>query len=127
MSRYLTYTEWTTLYGGKLEAPEKEPFRRLPFNYCCVSLQPFQHPYCDEDGNMFELEAVMEYYQKYKHNPVTGKVTYIHSKLRKYETANINFSASFDSKDDTIWLLEDTIAFKLKFQYYFRGNQEVNI
>ncbi|XP_043482019.1 RING-type E3 ubiquitin-protein ligase PPIL2 [Leptopilina heterotoma] len=74
---YLTYTEWTTLYGGKKAGPELEgedsTFRRLPFNHCCLSLQPFEHPYCDVNGNIFELEALLPYVKQYKHNPVTGK------------------------------------------------------
>ncbi|XP_074094718.1 RING-type E3 ubiquitin-protein ligase PPIL2 [Cotesia typhae] len=75
---YLTYTEWTTLYGGKKsgensETSEDSTFRRLPFNHCCVSLQPFEHPYCDPDGNVFELEPILTYVKHFKHNPVTGK------------------------------------------------------
>lgn len=79
--RYLTYNEWTTLYGGKKEGPEKPDFRRLPFDYCCVSLQPFENPYCDKDGNVFELEAILEFLKKYKVNPVTGKVRNISAGL----------------------------------------------
>ncbi|XP_054258286.1 RING-type E3 ubiquitin-protein ligase PPIL2-like [Macrosteles quadrilineatus] len=70
---YLTYTEWTTLYGGKKEGPEKSNFRRLPFDHCCVSLQPWENPYCDRDGNIFELEAILGFLKKFKVNPVTGK------------------------------------------------------
>lgn len=70
---YLTCTEWTTLYGGKKDGPETATFRRLPFDHCCVSLQPFEHPYCDRDGNIFELQAIVDYLKKYKTNPVTGK------------------------------------------------------
>ncbi|KAG5897486.1 hypothetical protein JTB14_031110 [Gonioctena quinquepunctata] len=73
---YLTYTEWTTLYGGKKSghtSKEEENFRRLPFDHCCLSLQPFQVPYCDLDGNIFDLEALIPFMKKYKSNPVTGK------------------------------------------------------
>ncbi|KAL7288708.1 hypothetical protein TKK_0017433 [Trichogramma kaykai] len=75
---YLTYTEWTTLYGGKASGTstnthEDSTFRRLPFDHCCLSLQPFEHPYCDTDGNIFDLEALLPYVKHYKHNPVTGK------------------------------------------------------
>ncbi|XP_058794061.1 RING-type E3 ubiquitin-protein ligase PPIL2 [Phymastichus coffea] len=75
---YLTYTEWTTLYGGKMsgtssDSSEDATFRKLPFDHCCLSLQPFEHPYCDADGNVFELEALVPYLKQYKHNPVTGK------------------------------------------------------
>ncbi|GLH06849.1 hypothetical protein R5R35_011633 [Gryllus longicercus] len=70
---YLTYTEWTTLYGGKKSGPETSNFRRLPFDHCCVSLQPFVKPYCDKHGNIFEYEAVLEYLARFKTNPVNGE------------------------------------------------------
>lgn len=73
---YLTYTEWTTLYGGKKlgqSSKEEENFKRLPFDHCCLSLQPFEIPYCDLDGNIFDLEALLPFLKKYKINPVTGK------------------------------------------------------
>ncbi|KAJ9584118.1 hypothetical protein L9F63_021527, partial [Diploptera punctata] len=70
---YLTYTEWTTLYGGKKAGPETSNFRRLPFDHCCVSLQPFEHPYCDKQGNIFELQAIVDFLKKFKSNPVTGE------------------------------------------------------
>lgn len=70
---YLTYTEWTTLYGGKRSGPETTGFRRLPFDHCCLCLQPFVHPYCDSDGNIFELQAIVTYLKKFKTNPVTGE------------------------------------------------------
>lgn len=66
------------MYGGRksgtiLETSEEKTFRRLPFDHCCLSLQPFEHPYCDQHGNVFELEAILAYIKQYKHNPVTGK------------------------------------------------------
>ena len=73
--RYLTYTEWTTLYGGKKAGPETTNFRRLPFDHCCLCLQPFEHPYCDKQGNIFELQAIVAYLKKFKSNPVTGEVS----------------------------------------------------
>lgn len=72
---YLTYTEWSTLYGGKkADNPNSDEanFRRLPFDHCCVSLIPWENPYCDENGNVFELQAIIDYYKKYKKNPITG-------------------------------------------------------
>lgn len=75
--RYLTYTEWTTLYGGKKSGPpsaEDAEFRRLPFDHCCLTMQPFEHPYGDKKGNVFELQAILDYIKKYKTNPVNGEV-----------------------------------------------------
>ncbi|KAJ1530985.1 hypothetical protein ONE63_005820 [Megalurothrips usitatus] len=73
---YLTYTEWGTLYGGKKpDAPNADEanFRRLPYDHCCISLVPWENPYCDLNGNVFELQAIIDYYKKYKKNPVTGE------------------------------------------------------
>ncbi|KAL3269296.1 hypothetical protein HHI36_008369 [Cryptolaemus montrouzieri] len=72
---YLTYTEWTTLYGGKKAGPSKEEneFKRLPLDHCCLSLQPYTNPYCDRHGNIFDLEPLIPWLKKFKINPVTGK------------------------------------------------------
>ncbi|XP_045542878.1 RING-type E3 ubiquitin-protein ligase PPIL2 [Papilio machaon] len=73
---YLTYTEWTTLYGGKRSGTSTEEdttFKRLPFDHCCLCLQPFDDPFCDGDGNVFESEAIIAFIKKFKINPVTGK------------------------------------------------------
>uniref|UniRef100_A0A1B6CWT2 RING-type E3 ubiquitin-protein ligase PPIL2 n=1 Tax=Clastoptera arizonana TaxID=38151 RepID=A0A1B6CWT2_9HEMI len=71
---YLTCTEWITLYGGKRDGPEtSNNFKRLPIDHCCVSLQPFDNPYCDPDGNIYEYEAILLYLKKFKTNPVSGK------------------------------------------------------
>lgn len=74
-TRYLTYTEWSTLYGGKKAGPSTDDltFKRLPFDHCCLSLQPYEVPYCDSDGNIFDLEPLIPYLKKYKTNPVTGR------------------------------------------------------
>lgn len=66
------------MYGGRksgtnLETSEEKTFRRLPYDHCCLSLQPFEHPYCDSHGNVYELEAILQYIKQFKHNPVTGK------------------------------------------------------
>lgn len=77
--RYLTYTEWTTLYGGKKSGTaveEDTSFKRLPFDHCSLSLQPYDNPYCDDNGNIFELQAILEFVKKFKINPITGKVCF---------------------------------------------------
>ena len=76
---YLTATEWSTLYGGRkansrnISDPDVKDFRRLPFDHCALSLQPYENPYCDEDGNIFDLVHIVPYLKKFKVNPVTGK------------------------------------------------------
>ncbi|KAG1673499.1 RING-type E3 ubiquitin-protein ligase PPIL2 [Nymphon striatum] len=71
---YLTCTEWRVLYGGKKKArPEDLEFRRLPFDHCALSLQPFEHPLCSTDGVIFDLMNIVPFIKKYGINPVDGK------------------------------------------------------
>ncbi|MCL4138148.1 UNVERIFIED_CONTAM: hypothetical protein GTU68_022251, partial [Idotea baltica] len=75
-NRYLTTTEWTNFYGGYKASSHtgaQANFRRLPLTHCTLSLLPFNHPFCDEDGNIFDLEALLPFLKKFKVNPVTGK------------------------------------------------------
>lgn len=72
---YITYTEWSQFYGGKKHASaenEHIKFKRLPYDCCCITIVPFQHPYCDKDGNVFELEAIANFLKQFKCNPITG-------------------------------------------------------
>ncbi|XP_031619618.1 RING-type E3 ubiquitin-protein ligase PPIL2 [Contarinia nasturtii] len=73
---YLTYTEWSQFYGGKkLESNEDEhiKFKRLPFDCCSITMIPFETPYSDLDGNIFELNAIIDFLKTFKVNPITGK------------------------------------------------------
>ncbi|KAH0544340.1 Peptidyl-prolyl cis-trans isomerase cyp8 [Glutinoglossum americanum] len=47
-------------------------FKRLPFNFCAVSLQPFEHPVCTADGTIFDLTNILPWLKKHGTNPVTG-------------------------------------------------------
>ncbi|XP_063709746.1 RING-type E3 ubiquitin-protein ligase PPIL2 [Culicoides brevitarsis] len=73
---YLTSTEWRETYGGKkVESSENEyiKFKRLPFDHCSITMAPFEHPYCDDDGNCFDLQAIHDFLKQFKVNPITGK------------------------------------------------------
>ncbi|XP_077995435.1 RING-type E3 ubiquitin-protein ligase PPIL2-like [Glandiceps talaboti] len=73
---YITYSEWTTQYGGKQagsDIGEKAAFRRLPFDHCSLSLQPFEHPYCTADGTLFDLTNIIPYLKQYGTSPITGE------------------------------------------------------
>lgn len=73
---YLTCTEWTALYGGKKggkKVGDQAEFRRLPFDHCSLSLQPYEHPLCSPEGHIFDLMNIVPYLKKYNLNPVTGK------------------------------------------------------
>lgn len=72
----MTYTEWSQFYGGKkLESTEDEhiKFKRLPYDCCSITMKPFEIPYSDLDGNVFELSAIIDFLKTFKVNPITGK------------------------------------------------------
>ena len=50
----------------------RAPFRRLPFNFCALSLQPFTSPVCTADGTVFDLEHILTWLEKHGTNPVDG-------------------------------------------------------
>ncbi|XP_002738487.2 RING-type E3 ubiquitin-protein ligase PPIL2-like [Saccoglossus kowalevskii] len=84
---YITYTEWTTQYGGKKagsDIGEKAAFRRLPFDHCSLSLQPFEHPYCTPDGTIYDLTNIMPYIKKFGTNPITGEPMEAKTLIRLY-------------------------------------------
>lgn len=72
---YLTATEWKQFYGGKKHVAngDSSEFRRLPFDHCCLSLQPFEHPLCTLEGIVYDLMHIVPFLKKYKIDPATGK------------------------------------------------------
>jgi peptidyl-prolyl cis-trans isomerase-like protein 2 len=48
-------------------------FKRLPFNFCAVSLQPFEHPVCTTEGTIFDLTNILPWIKKHGTNPVNGQ------------------------------------------------------
>ncbi|CRL08615.1 CLUMA_CG021222, isoform A [Clunio marinus] len=97
---YLTYTEWGQFYGGKkAENLENEhiKFKRLPFDYCCITHIPFDIPYMDPDGNIYELEAIANFLKHFKKSPITG------SSLDAKSLIKLNFARNTnDDSDDTV-------------------------
>eukprot|EP00095_Tigriopus_kingsejongensis_P008357 maker-scaffold1160_size58366-snap-gene-0.8 protein:Tk08357 transcript:maker-scaffold1160_size58366-snap-gene-0.8-mRNA-1 annotation:"peptidyl-prolyl cis-trans isomerase-like 2" len=77
-AQYVTATEWAHEGGGKLSKSnrshlEASDFRRLPFDHCALSLQPFTTPYCDATGHIYDLVHIIPYIKKFGTNPVTGR------------------------------------------------------
>jgi len=74
---YLTTQEWKYFFGGKKPGratdPDEVDFKRLPFDHCSLSLQPFANPYCDDQGHVFDLLYILPFIKKYKVNPCSGK------------------------------------------------------
>ncbi|KAI8059580.1 peptidyl-prolyl cis-trans isomerase-like 2 [Gongronella butleri] len=76
---YITHSEWSGEVGqhsassGRMNKKTNYAFKRLPFFCCSLSLQPFEHPVCTEDGIVFDLVNIIPYIKKYGTNPVTGE------------------------------------------------------
>uniref|UniRef100_A0A3P8ZXL2 RING-type E3 ubiquitin transferase n=1 Tax=Esox lucius TaxID=8010 RepID=A0A3P8ZXL2_ESOLU len=49
-------------------------FRRLPFDHCSLSLQPFEYPMCTPDGIVFDLLSIVPWIKKFGTNPISGEV-----------------------------------------------------
>ncbi|KAL4901642.1 hypothetical protein BDW74DRAFT_170090 [Aspergillus multicolor] len=47
-------------------------FKRLPFKFCSLSLQPFEHPVCTHSGTIFDLTNILPWIKKHGTNPVDG-------------------------------------------------------
>ncbi|NP_001079584.1 peptidylprolyl isomerase-like 2 [Xenopus laevis] len=89
---YITCTEYTHFYGGKRPDIPKANFRRLPFDHCSLSLQPFEYPVCTPDGIVFDLLSIVPWIKKYGTNPITGE------KLEAKSLIKLNFAKNQDGK-----------------------------
>lgn len=68
------------------------PFRKLPYNFCAASLQPFKNPVCTPDGTIFDVEIIGAWLEKHPNqNPVTGEP------LAKKDLIKLNFSRNSES------------------------------
>ena len=67
-------------------------FKRLPFNFCALSLQPFEHPVCTADGTIFDLTNILPWLKKHGTNPVDG------SHLKSSELIKLNFAKNDDNE-----------------------------
>ncbi|XP_078809544.1 RING-type E3 ubiquitin-protein ligase PPIL2 isoform X2 [Oryzias latipes] len=89
---YITCTEYTNFYGGKRSEIPQANFRRLPFDHCSLSLQPFEYPVCTEDGVVFDLLSIVPWIKKYGTNPISGE------KLEAKSLIKLNFAKNSDGK-----------------------------
>ncbi|KAJ5653835.1 hypothetical protein N7490_000838 [Penicillium lividum] len=79
---YITHSEWASedafsasAGAGVGKARRGGPhaaFKRLPFNFCSLSLQPFAHPVCTHTGVIFDLTNIIPWIKKHGTNPVDG-------------------------------------------------------
>lgn len=97
---YITQTEWSQEFGGAKAAKQSSinslntGFRRLPFDCCALSLQPFvQHPVVTPDGIVFDLMNIMPWLKQHPNtNPVTGQA------LRSQDLTRLHFARNKDGK-----------------------------
>lgn len=61
-------------------------FKRLPYNFCSLSLQPFTTPVCTSDGTTFDHENIIRWLLKHDTNPTNGK------SLKQQDLIKLNFA-----------------------------------
>ncbi|XP_005055302.1 PREDICTED: peptidyl-prolyl cis-trans isomerase-like 2, partial [Ficedula albicollis] len=90
--RYITCAEYTQFYGGKKADLPRTNFRRLSFDHCSLSLQPFEYPVCTPDGTVFDILNIVPWIKKYGTNPITGE------KLDAKSLIKLNFAKNSEGK-----------------------------
>ncbi|KAL7929493.1 cyclophilin-like protein [Trichoderma chlorosporum] len=92
---YITHSEWSSSgaysasvgAGASRSSAREVPFRRLPFNFCAASLQPFKNPVCTPDGTVFDVEVIGAWLEKHPNqNPVNAEP------LQKKDLIRLNFA-----------------------------------
>jgi peptidyl-prolyl cis-trans isomerase-like protein 2 len=98
---YITHSEWSsadsfgTSRGANTgnAAGQSAAFKRLPFNYCAVSLQPFTDPVCTSSGTIFDLTHILTWLSKHPDtNPVDG------SPLKRADLIELHFAKNEDGE-----------------------------
>ncbi|KJX95942.1 peptidyl-prolyl cis-trans isomerase-like 2 like protein [Zymoseptoria brevis] len=108
---YITHSEWSSedAFGANAGAKARKnasnslagaSFKRLPFNFCALSLQPFEHPVCTADGTIFDLTNILPWLKKHGTNPVTG------TPLKSSELIKLHFTKNEDNE------FTDPVTFK---------------
>ncbi|KAI9759481.1 MAG: hypothetical protein M4579_002321 [Chaenotheca gracillima] len=106
---YITHSEWASEdafsasagAGVSKSKANGSSFRRLPFNFCAFSLQPFSHPVCTPDGTIFGLTNILPWLKKHGTNPVNG------APLKRSELIKLNFAKN--EEDEYV----DPVTFKV--------------
>ncbi|TGO21730.1 hypothetical protein BPAE_0203g00050 [Botrytis paeoniae] len=95
---YITHSEWSSSDAFSANSgsnvSQKAPngsFKRLPFNFCAASLQPFKHPVCTAEGTIFDIEVISQWLEKHGTNPINGKP------LSAKDLIKLNFARNGDT------------------------------
>jgi peptidyl-prolyl cis-trans isomerase-like protein 2 len=101
---YITHSEWSSsdafssARGANTSTRNSatglaSTFKRLPFNYCAVSLQPFTDAVCTESGTIFDLTHILTWLSKHPGtNPIDG------SSLKRDDLITLNFTKNEDNE-----------------------------
>ncbi|KAK3067150.1 cyclophilin peptidyl-prolyl cis-trans isomerase Cyp8 [Teratosphaeriaceae sp. CCFEE 6253] len=97
---YITQSEWSSADAFSTSAganarktnDTNASFKRLPYNYCALSLQPFEHPVCTSDGTIFDLTHILPWLKKHGTNPTNGE------KLKSAELIKLHFAKNDDGE-----------------------------
>lgn len=101
---YITHSEWSSsdAYSASVGAGAGyraqragANFRRLPFNFCAASLQPFKNPVCTPEGTIFDVEVISSWLDKNDTNPVNGQP------LNPKDLIRLNFARNADAEADS--------------------------
>lgn len=108
---YITHSEWSSedAFSASAGANARKAanagaganFKRLPFNFCSVSLQPFEHPVCTSDGTIFDLTNILPWIKKHGTNPVNGQP------LKSADLIKLNFAKNDEGE------FVDPVTFKV--------------
>ncbi|KAK9775657.1 putative Peptidyl-prolyl cis-trans isomerase-like 2 [Seiridium cardinale] len=117
---YITHSEWSSSdafsasTGARAHAAAGS-FKRLPFNFCAASLQPFNNPVCTADGTIFDIEVISKWLDSHETNPVDGNPLQLKDLIKLNFACNGDFDArgadgsGSDGKGDLI----DPVTFKV--------------
>ncbi|KAI0148502.1 hypothetical protein GGR57DRAFT_475640 [Xylariaceae sp. FL1272] len=93
---YITHSEWSSSDAfsantGSRSNTTGHSFKRLPFNFCAASLQPFKNPVCTADGTIFDVEVISKWLESHNTNPIDGKP------LAAKDLIKLNFARNADT------------------------------
>lgn len=100
---YITHSEWSSSdafansRGANPNATSSSglssTFRRLPYNYCAVSLQPFTDPVCTPEGTIFDLTHILTWLTKHPDtSPTDGGL------LKRSDLITLRFTKNEDNE-----------------------------
>ncbi|KAL8670967.1 MAG: hypothetical protein Q9168_004515 [Polycauliona sp. 1 TL-2023] len=106
---YITHSEWASedAYSASAGSGTSKtngsnaPFKRLPFNFCAISLQPFDNPVCSPEGTIFDVTNILPWLKKHGTNPVTA------APLKSADLIKLSFTKNDDGD------MVDPVTYKL--------------